>query len=129
MYPLQSVRSAFLLSMSAHRAAHLEARPVSFGNTAAEYVSRIVRCVGVERITLGIEALQLLRRVETVLDRIARHQAAGALRMKADDLEAAALPVFEHRRDHRRFEQLRLDRLEVLARSAVDQHPCRARVL
>src|ERR1700751_885930 len=92
------------------------------GDAAAKYVSGIVRGVGVECVALGVEVSQLLGLVETIFDRIARHQTARAFCVKTDDLVAAALPVFEHRRDNRRVEQLWLDRLEVLTRSTVDQH-------
>lgn len=42
--------------------------------------------------------------------------------MKADDLVAAVLPILEHRRDDARVEQLRLHRLEILGRRAIDEH-------
>src|SRR3569832_1138320 len=98
------------------------AAPRSFSDAAAKYVRGIVRGFGVERISFRIEPLQLLGLVEAVFYRVARHQTTSPLRMKAEDLVAAALPVLEHGRDVRCFKQLRLDRLEKHTRRTKHQH-------
>src|SRR5690242_17494939 len=98
------------------------ARRASVADAAAEDIHAVVRRAFVETIAFGRERLERLGRFEAVFDHEARHQAARPFRVKADHLVASAFPIFEYRRNDRRFEALWLHRLEVFLRRAIDKY-------
>src|SRR6476620_11624601 len=91
----------------------------SVGRSAAKNQALWRRGFRRESIAVQVKAFQLARCGHAVRDGVARHQAACALGMKADDLVHAPLVILEHAVDHARLQGLAVHGLEVLLRGKV----------